>query len=85
MHRGWVGVGIPWAIFLFCGCGTAAKSNSEAVSSDPLISCESFGQRFEACQSKRVRLPWNARFPGHFTRRNRGVIEGNGEGAAPSA
>jgi hypothetical protein len=52
MDRKWVGVGLSWVLALLGGCGTAAKPGADAVSKDPIASCDSFAQMFENCQSK---------------------------------
>jgi hypothetical protein len=40
MRQQWEGVGLPWMLVVLGACGNAAKPGADAVSNDPLASCE---------------------------------------------
>jgi hypothetical protein len=52
MRQQWEGVGLPWMLVVLGACGNAAKPGADAVSNDPLASCEAFSARFAGCQAK---------------------------------
>ena len=44
--------GLVVVLVALTGCGSSAKPSGEAVSNDPIASCDSFTLRLESCQSK---------------------------------
>lgn len=44
--------GLVVVLAVLSGCGSSAKPSGDAVSNDPIVSCDSFTLKFESCQSK---------------------------------